>query len=231
MRTSSRSTTILSNTISTKAWKKTKKLAESRGSGNTFTETTSIVAVVIDRNTARLEADRIKGEGHHARYRHLVAEAGSIVGKKDGEDSEDGDEEGETAAAKETENIFRKDAAIRRLIEERRSTPKRGKTTIERSEQMHQKMYERKEKSEKTTSKSKEFLKTSKVSATSQESNLQRRQWSLQRLRMNEEKSLHHLKGLPMSLVNSTKKLYDDNEQDEYGNESNTDVHNNDTEK
>ena len=32
-----------------------------------------------------------------------------------------------------------------------------------------------------------------------------------------------------MSLVNSTKK-YDDNEQDEYGNESNTDVHINDTE-
>ena len=33
-----------------------------------------------------------------------------------------------------------------------------------------------------------------------------------------------------MSLVNSTKQ-YDDNEQDEYGNETNTDVHINDTEE
>ena len=47
---------------------------------------------------------------------------------------------------------------------------------------------------------------------------------------MNEEESLHHVKGLPMSLVNSTK-LYDDNEQDEYGKESNTDVHKSDAEK
>ena len=34
-----------------------------------------------------------------------------------------------------------------------------------------------------------------------------------------------------MSLQNSTKKLYDDNEQDEYGNESNIDVHISDTEE
>ena len=32
-----------------------------------------------DRNTTKLEADRIKGEGLHARFPHLVAEAGSIV--------------------------------------------------------------------------------------------------------------------------------------------------------
>ena len=89
-----------------------------------------------DRNTSKLEADRIKGEGHHARFPHLVAEAGSIVlyvsnnmneVKKDGEDSGVGEEEGETAAAKETEEISRKDAEIRRLIEERRSTPKQEK--------------------------------------------------------------------------------------------------------
>ena len=67
-----------------------------------------------DRITAELETDRIKGEGHHARYPYLVAEAGSVVlhvsknmneGKKDGEDSGDGEEEGETAAAEETEEI------------------------------------------------------------------------------------------------------------------------------
>ena len=32
-----------------------------------------------DRSTANVEADRIAGEGHHARYLHSVAEAGSIV--------------------------------------------------------------------------------------------------------------------------------------------------------
>ena len=48
---------------------------------------------------------------------------------------------------------------------------------------------------------------------------------------MKEGKSLRHVKGSPMSLVNSTKKPYGDNEQDEYGNESNIDVHNNDTEE
>ena len=64
----------------------------------------------FDRNTTKLEADRIKGEGLHARFTHLVVEAGSVVlhvsnnmneVKKDGEDSGDCEEEGETAAAKE----------------------------------------------------------------------------------------------------------------------------------
>ena len=96
---------------------------------------------------------------------------------------------------------------------------------------MHQKMYQRQEKKEKTTGNPKNSRRLQRCQATSQESNLQRRKCSLQRLRMNEEKSLHHVKGLPMSLVNSTKKQYDDNEQDEYGNESNTDVHINDTEE
>ena len=140
-----------------------KNQAESRGS-------TSVVAVVIaresdakysDRITRKLEADRIKAEGHHARYPHLVAEAGSIVlhvsnnmneGKKNGEDSKDGEEEGETAAAKETEEISRKGAEIRRLIEERRSTPKEEKQQMKEVEQKHQKMYQRQEKSEKATS-------------------------------------------------------------------------------
>ena len=47
--------------------------------------------------------------------------------KKDDEDSEDGEEEGGTEAARETEVISRKDAEIRRLIELRRSTPKEKK--------------------------------------------------------------------------------------------------------
>ena len=57
------------------------------------------------------------GEGHHARYLHSVAEAGSIVlhvtnnmneGEKDREDGADGEEVGETAAAKATEKITKK---------------------------------------------------------------------------------------------------------------------------
>ena len=67
---------------------KKKNQAESKGIESTSTETTSIFAEVIagetgdehsDRITANLEADRIEGEGHHARYRNSVAEAGSIV--------------------------------------------------------------------------------------------------------------------------------------------------------
>ena len=64
-----------------------------------------------------------------------------------------------------------------------------------------------------------------------EESNLQKRKCSLQRLRMKEEISLHHVKVSPISLVNSTKNFYGDNEQDEYGNESNIDVHTSDTEE
>ena len=40
------------------------------------------------------------------------------------EEEEDDEEAGETAAAKETEEISTEDVEIRRLIEERRNTPK-----------------------------------------------------------------------------------------------------------
>ena len=110
--------------------------AQSR-SESSSTETPSAVAVATvsgdehsDRNTTKVETDRIQGDGHHARFPHLVAEACSIVlhvsnnmneVKKDGEDGEDGEDVGETAAAKEIEEISRKDAGIRRLIELRSS--------------------------------------------------------------------------------------------------------------
>ena len=63
-----------------------------------------------DRSTVNVEADRIAGAGHHARYLHSVAEAGSIVlhVSNNGEDGEDGEEVGETAAAKETEKMSKK---------------------------------------------------------------------------------------------------------------------------
>ena len=116
-----------------------KNQAEPRGSESTSTETTSAVAVVTARECQVMNIPvetqqnwkqiASRAEGHHARFPHLVAEAGSIVlhvsnsmnevKKDDGEDSEDGEEEGGTAAAaKETEEISRKDAEIRRLIED-----------------------------------------------------------------------------------------------------------------
>ena len=62
--------------------------AQSRRSENSSKKTTSAVAVVTARmsgdehsyrNKTKVETDRIQGDGHHARFPHLVAEAGSIV--------------------------------------------------------------------------------------------------------------------------------------------------------
>ena len=93
--------------------------AQSRRSESSSTETMSAVAVATarmegeghsDRNTAKVETDRIQGGSHHARFPHLVAEAGSIVlhvsnsmneVEKDDEDSEDGEEEGGTSSKRE----------------------------------------------------------------------------------------------------------------------------------
>ena len=62
--------------------------AQSRRSESSSTETMSAVAVATarmpgeehsDRNTAKVETDRIQGDGHQSRFPHLIAEAGSIV--------------------------------------------------------------------------------------------------------------------------------------------------------
>ena len=143
--------------------RKQENQAQSRRSESSSTETTSTVAVVIagglgdehsDRDTTKLEADRIKGEGLHRRFTHLVAEAGSIVlhvsnntneVKKDGEDSGDGEEEGETAAAKGTEEISRRRGNPKTHRGEEKYTQS-GKKKTERVEQMHHKLYQRQEK-------------------------------------------------------------------------------------
>ena len=67
----------------------------------------------------------IVGEEHHARCTHSDEEAGSIVLHVSGdmnEKEEDDEEAGETAAAKETEEISKEDVDIRRLIREREET-------------------------------------------------------------------------------------------------------------
>ena len=71
------------------------------------------------------ESGHIVREEHHARCAHSDEEAGSIVLHVSTDE-----EAGETAAAKETEEISRTDAKIRRLIEERRSTPKEEKQRL-----------------------------------------------------------------------------------------------------
>ena len=65
-----------------------RNLAQSRRSESSSIETMLDVAVTTarmpgdehsDRITAKVEADRFQGDGHHARYSHSVAEAGSFV--------------------------------------------------------------------------------------------------------------------------------------------------------
>ena len=86
-----------------------------------------------DRSTANEKTDRTMGDGHHARRLHLVVEAGSIVlqvSNNMSEGKKDGEEAGETTAAKEIEEISKQDVEIRRFIEERRSTPKEEKQRL-----------------------------------------------------------------------------------------------------
>ena len=172
-----------------------------------------------DRNTAKVETDRFQGDGHHARFPHLVTEAGSIVLhvsnsmneiKKDDEDSEDGEEECGTAAGRENDEISRKDA--------------------------HQKMYQRQEKSEKTTRNPPKNSQTSKLSATSQESILQKKKVLITKIKNERGENITSRKGIANVFGEFYKKLYDDNEQDETEqeigenkNENSIDVHNNNT--
>ena len=90
-----------------------------------------------ERSTVNEESGHIVGEEHHARCAHSDEEAGSIVlhvSTDMNEKKTDDDEAGETAAAKETEEISKEDVDIRRL-EEKKHTQRR-ETAPERSEQM-----------------------------------------------------------------------------------------------
>ena len=83
--------------------------------------------------TVSEDEDHTVGDDHHARYIHLVIEAGSIVlqvSNNMSEGKKDGEEAGETTAAKEPEEISKKDVEFRRLVEERRRTPKEEKQRL-----------------------------------------------------------------------------------------------------
>ena len=77
-----------------------------------------------DRSTVNEESDHTVGDDHHARCAHSVVEAGSIVlhvSNDMNEGRKDGEEAGETTAAKETEEISKKtwksEDSLRRLKE------------------------------------------------------------------------------------------------------------------
>ena len=86
-----------------------------------------------ERSTVSEESGHIVGEEHHARCAHRDEEAGFIVShvSSDMNEKEKDDEEaGQTAAAKETEEISEEDVEIRRLIEERRNTHQEEKQRL-----------------------------------------------------------------------------------------------------
>ena len=209
--------------------------AQSRRSESSSTETMPDVAVAIarmpgedhcDRNKAKVETDRFQGVGHHARFPHSVTEAGSNVlhvsnsmneVKKDDEGSEDGEEEGVTAAARENDEISRKDAEIRR----------QGKQRVKELSKSFQKMYQRQEKSEKTTRNPKnleDFKGVSNIPGIRSA----KKKVLITKIKTERGEIIMSCKGFANVFGECYKKLYDDNEQDEYGNESNIDVHTND---
>ena len=103
--------------------------------------------------TSSEKSDRIVGEQHHARCAHSDEKAGSIVlhvSSDMNEKEKDDEEAGETAAAKETEEVSEEDVEIRRLIEERRNTPKEEKQRLKEVSKYIRKCIRDKKKNEKT---------------------------------------------------------------------------------
>ena len=89
-------------------------------------------------------------------------ESGHIVGEEHHPRCALSDEEaGEIAAAKETEKISKEDVEIRRLVEERRNTPKEEKQRLKEVNTCIKNVSETKEWKDSETSK--EYLKNSKV--------------------------------------------------------------------
>ena len=132
--------------------------AEAEGVEGTSTETMLNDAVEAaggtgeghsERSTVNEESGHIEGEEDHARCAHSDEEAGSIVLHVSSdmiEKEKDDEDAGET---EETEEISKEDVEIRRLIEERRSTPKEEKLRLKKVSKCR-KMCQRQERNEKT---------------------------------------------------------------------------------
>ena len=139
-------------------------------------------------------------------------------------------EEGETAAAKETEKISRKDAEIRRLIELRRSTPKEEKQRMTELSKSIKKCI-RREKSVKRQQVIQKNLEDFKGVSNIPGIKSANKKVLITKIKNERGEIITSRKGIANISGEFSKKLYDDNEQDENGNESNKDMHISDTEE
>ena len=92
-----------------------------------------------ERSTVNEESGHIVGEEHHARCAHSDEEAGSIVlhvSSDMNEKDKDDEEAGETAVAKETEEISKEDFKNPKTHRGEKKHTQRRETATERSEQM-----------------------------------------------------------------------------------------------
>ena len=153
------------------------------------------------------ESDYTVGDDHHARCVHPVVEAASIVlhvsndmyeGKKDGEEA------GETTAAKETQEISKKDAEIRRLIELRRSTPKEEKQRLKEVSKCIKKCT-RDKKGMKRQQDIQRILEDFKGVRNIPGIKSAKKKVLITKIKNEKEEVITSRKGLPMSLENSTK--------------------------
>ena len=133
-------------------------------------------------------------------------------------------------AARENDEISRKDVEIRRLIELRRSTPKKEKQRVKELNKSI-KTCIRDKKRVKRQQEIQKFLEDFKGVSNIPGIKSAKKKVLITKIKNERGEIITSRKGSPMSLVNSTKKLYDDNEQDEFGNGNNIDVHISDTEE
>ena len=139
-------------------------------------------------------------------------------GKKDGEDGEDGEEAGETAAAKETEEISKKDVEIRRLIEERRSTPKEEKQRLKEVSKCTRKCI-RDKKRLKRQQDIQRILEDFKGVRNIPGIKSAKKKVLITKVKNELGENITSRKGIANVCGDFYKKLYDDNEQDEYDQE------------
>ena len=219
--------------------------AEAEGIAGTSTETTPNAAVETaggtgeghsELSTVNKESGHIVGGEHHARCAHPDEEAGSIVLHVSNDMSEeeiDGEEAGETAAAKETEEISKDDAVIRRLIEERKSTPKEEKQRLQEVSKCITNVSEKK-KSEKDSKTSKKILEDFEGVKNIPGIKYAKKRVLITKIKYEKGETITSRKGIANVFVEFYKKFYDDKKNlnkksERTKNESSTDVHNNNT--
>ena len=143
-----------------------------------------------------------------------------------------------TAAARETEEISRKDAEIRRVIEERRSTPKEEEKRLKEVSKCIRKMHQRQEKNEKADGHPKNSRRIHRCQRNIPGIKSAKKRVLITKMKNEKGENISSHEGIANVFGEFHKKIHNDNEQDEYeqeirenGNESNTDVHINDTEE